>query len=119
MHTLTAPLRLVQSQLPALPCPTGSATVLVLTPRHLSDGATVLQAVREDTSVVVNSSWLEDGSGQRLIDFVCGGLEAIGGTAHRIDDEVFLFTPGRAQVTGPHTRRPRPPASARRHRASP
>lgn len=78
----------------------GSRAVLVVTPRQLRDGATVLQAVRENTSVVVNSSWLEDASGQRLIDFVCGGLEAMGGAAHRIAEEVFLFTPAQTRVNG-------------------
>lgn len=78
----------------------GSTAVLVITPRQLKDAATVLQAVRGNTSVVVNSSWLEDASGQRLIDFVCGGLEAMGGVAHRIAEEVFLFTPAQARVEG-------------------
>lgn len=78
----------------------GSTAVLVITPRQLKDAATVLQAVRGNTSVVVNSSWLEDASGQRLIDFVCGGLEAMGGAAHRIAEEVFLFTPAQARVEG-------------------
>jgi FtsZ-interacting cell division protein YlmF len=78
----------------------GSTAVMVITPRQLKDASTVLQAVRRNTSVVVNSSWLEDASGQRLIDFVCGGLEAMGGAAHRIAEEVFLFTPAQARVEG-------------------
>jgi Uncharacterized protein conserved in bacteria len=72
--------------------------MLVITPRQLQDAATVLQAVRQNSNVVVNSSWLEDAAGQRLIDFVCGGLEAVGGTAYRIAEEVFLFTPRQARV---------------------
>lgn len=75
--------------------------MLVITPRQLQDAATVLQAVRQNSTVVVNSSWLEDAAGQRLIDFVCGGLEAVGGTAHRIAEEVFLFTPREARVNQP------------------
>jgi FtsZ-interacting cell division protein YlmF len=77
----------------------GFGSVLVVTPRQLQDAATVIRAVRENSNVLVNSSWLEDVSGQRLIDFVCGGLEAIGGQVHRIAEEVFLFTPGHACVT--------------------
>jgi cell division inhibitor SepF len=78
--------------------PAELGTVLVITPRQLQDAASVIQAVRQNTNVVVNSSWLEDGPGQRLIDFVCGGLEAIDGQVHRIDEEVFLFTPGPTRV---------------------
>jgi cell division inhibitor SepF len=77
----------------------GFGSVLVVTPRQLQDAATVIQAVRENCSVLVNSSWLEDVSGQRLIDFVCGGLEAIDGQVHRIGEEVFLFSPGHACVS--------------------
>ena len=75
--------------------------VLVMTPRQLQDAAMVLVAVRQNTNVVVNSRWLEDASGQRLIDFVCGGLEAIGGQAHQIAEEVFLFTPGIVKIEIP------------------
>jgi cell division inhibitor SepF len=77
----------------------GFGSVLVVTPRQLQDAATVIKAVRENSNVLVNSSWLEDVSGQRLIDFVCGGLQAIGGQVHRIAEEVFLFSPGHACVT--------------------
>ncbi|QVL51598.1 MAG: cell division protein SepF [Cyanobium sp. M30B3] len=100
MQTPSAPPQIERTSLPSAPWPTGSRSVLVVTPRQLRDGATVLQAVRENTSVVVNSSWLEDASGQRLIDFVCGGLEAMGGAAHRIAEEVFLFTPAQTRVNG-------------------
>jgi cell division inhibitor SepF len=77
--------------------------VLVVTPRQLQDAATVIRAVKENSTVLVNSSWLEDVSGQRLIDFVCGGLEAIGGKVHRIAEEVFLFSPGHACVSNHHS----------------
>jgi FtsZ-interacting cell division protein YlmF len=100
MQTTSAPPRIDRSELPSTPWPIGSAAVLVITPRQFKDAATVVQAVRGNASVVVNSSWLEDASGQRLIDFVCGGLEAMGGAAHRIAEEVFLFTPSQARVQG-------------------
>ena len=76
----------------------GVNAVMVITPRQLQDAGAVIRAVRENNTVVVNSSWLEDASGQRLIDFVCGGLEAIDGHVHRIAEEVFLFSPAHACV---------------------
>lgn len=72
--------------------------VLVMTPRSLGDARLVLEAIREQQTVVVNSAWLEDAPGQRLIDFVCGGLEALDGQVLRIDEEVFLFAPGTARL---------------------
>jgi FtsZ-interacting cell division protein YlmF len=98
MQTPSALPGIEHTALSAASWATGTCSVLVITPRRLQDAATVLQAVRQNASVVVNSSWLEDASGQRLIDFVCGGLEAMGGSAHRIAEEVFLFTPAHAAV---------------------
>jgi FtsZ-interacting cell division protein YlmF len=48
--------------------------------------------------LVLNASSADDGQAQRLIDFACGGMEAIDGQAHRIDAETFLFTPAQARV---------------------
>jgi FtsZ-interacting cell division protein YlmF len=101
MQTPSALPQIEPAALEAAAAFNGFGSMLVITPRHLQDAATVLQAVRQNSSVVVNSSWLEDASGQRLIDFVCGGLEAVGGSAHRIAEEVFLFTPGNAKVNHP------------------
>lgn len=78
----------------------GGSQVLVLTPRSLNDARTVIAAVRADRTVVVNSAWLEDSPGQRLIDFVCGGIQAICGQVHRIAEEVFLFAPAGTRVQG-------------------
>ncbi len=48
--------------------------------------------------MVLNASSADAGEAQRLIDFACGGMEAIDGQAHRIDAETFLFTPAWGQV---------------------
>ena len=73
--------------------------MMVLTPRGLDDAPSVIEAVRAQRVVVVNSAWLEDAPGQRLIDFICGGLTAIGGQVHRIDEEIFLFAPASSRIS--------------------
>jgi cell division inhibitor SepF len=73
--------------------------MVVLTPRGLQDAPAVIEAVRSNHVVVVNSAWLEDAPGQRLIDYVCGGLAAVGGQVHRIAEEVFLFSPAHARIS--------------------
>ncbi len=72
--------------------------LLVLHPHHMEDGQTLIQAVNRNQTVVLNASSADDGQAQRLIDFACGGMEAIDGQAHRIDAETFLFTPAQARV---------------------
>ena len=76
----------------------GTQAMLVVSPRALTEAPTVIDAVRRNRVVVVNSAWLEDAPGQRLIDFICGGLAAIGGQVHRIAEDVFLFAPSSARV---------------------
>jgi FtsZ-interacting cell division protein YlmF len=70
----------------------------------MADARQVIGAVRQNSSVVVNSAWMEDAPGQRLIDFICGGMAAIEAQTHRIAEEVFLFTPARTRVTPDETK---------------
>jgi cell division inhibitor SepF len=70
----------------------------VLHPHQLEDAQTLIQAVKRNQTVVLNASSADSGQAQRLIDFACGGMEAIDGQAHRIEGETFLFTPARARV---------------------
>lgn len=77
---------------------THGSQLLVLQPHQLEDAQTLIQAVKRNQTVVLNASGADAGKAQRLIDFTCGGMEAIDGQAHRIDCETFLFTPARARV---------------------
>ena len=72
----------------------GGHRVLVFHARHLQDAERVIQAVRENQAVVLNTATAMDGEAQRLIDFACGGMDAIDGQAHRLSAESFLFCPG-------------------------
>ena len=72
--------------------------LLVLQSQRLADGPRLIEAVKRNQTVVLNASSAEPEEAQRLIDFACGGMEAIDGQAHRIDAETFLFTPARARV---------------------
>jgi Uncharacterized protein conserved in bacteria len=74
------------------------ARLLVFHPRQLEDAQALIRAVKANQTVVLNASSAEAGEAQRLIDFACGGIEAIDGQAHRIDAETFLFTPARGRV---------------------
>lgn len=85
-----------------LPRPGNGTHMLVVTPRSLQDARSVIEAVRGNHTVLVNSAWLEDSPGQRLIDVVCGGIAALRGQAHRIAEEVFLFAPGAVVVQRDH-----------------
>ena len=78
--------------------PLRGARLLVFHPRQLEDAQDLIRAVKANQTVVLNASGADAGEVQRLIDFACGGMEAIDGQTHRIDAETFLFTPARGRV---------------------
>ena len=83
--------------LPALTA-AGGQQLLVIAPRQLQEAQRIIEAVRENQTVVLHTAQAEDGEAQRLIDFACGGIAAIGGQVHRIDNETFLFSSALAKV---------------------
>ena len=76
----------------------GGQRVLVLAPRRLEEAQQIIEAVRENQTVVLQTANAEEGVAQRLIDFACGGIAAIDGQVHRINAETFLFSPGHARI---------------------
>lgn len=80
------------------PTATGSQQLLVLYPQQIDDTRQLIEAIKGDQAVVLHTSQVSDGQAQRLIDFACGGMEALAAKVHRIDAETFLFAPGHAWV---------------------
>lgn len=76
----------------------GGQRVLVLAPRRLEEAQQIIEAVRENQTVLLQTSHADEGVAQRLIDFACGGITAIDGQVHRIDAGTFLFSPALARV---------------------
>ncbi len=76
----------------------GGQRVLVIAPRRLEEAQQIIKAVRENQTVVLQTTNAEEGVAQRLIDFACGGIAAIDGQVHRINEVTFLFSPAQATV---------------------
>ena len=76
----------------------GSPQLLVMAPRRLEEAQQIIEAVRDNQTVVLQIANAEDGVAQRLIDFACGGIAAIDGQVHRINEVTFLFSPAQATV---------------------
>jgi FtsZ-interacting cell division protein YlmF len=78
--------------------PARGQQLLVFRPQQLVDAQVLIQAVKGNQAVVLDASSADDGEAQLLIDFACGGMEAIDGQVHRIDAETFLFSPAQGRV---------------------
>ena len=73
--------------------------VKVMEPRSFEDAATIVQHLRNRKTIVLNLHLLDKEQSQRTIDFVCGASHALNGTAQKISDMVFIFTPSNVSLS--------------------
>ena len=62
-------------------------------PRIYEDSLLIATHLRDNKPVVVNLKYLDNATGKRLIDFICGTAYAINGHMMKIGENIFLFTP--------------------------
>ena len=67
--------------------------LMVVEPRIYEDSLNIATYLRECKPVIVNLKYLDNPSGKRLIDFVCGTAYAINGHMMKVGESIFLFTP--------------------------
>ena len=80
--------------------------LMVLEPRIYEDSLNIATYLREGKPVIVNLKYLDNPSGKRLIDFVCGTAYAINGHMMKIGENIFLFTPEQILITDNEERSP-------------
>ena len=77
-----------------VPLPSAQGRQLVLmAANRFEQAAEVIASVRAGRTVLLQVDHLEPEAGQRLIDFVRGGMAALNGQSQRLEDGVFLFAP--------------------------
>ena len=77
----------------------GGNEVIVIEPRSFDDAATIVQHLKDRKIVMLNLHLLDKEQSQRTIDFVCGAAHALNGTAQKISDMVFIFTPSNVSLS--------------------
>lgn len=75
-----------------------SSEIKVEEPRIYEDSLNIAMHLREQKPVIVNLKHLDNDSGKRLIDFVCGTAYAINGHMMKIGENIFLFTPANVLI---------------------
>ena len=73
--------------------------VLVMEPRSFDDAAQIVQHLKDRKTLVLNLHLLDKEQSQRTIDFICGAAHALNGTAQKISDMVFIFTPSNVSLS--------------------
>ncbi|MBQ7764451.1 cell division protein SepF [bacterium] len=75
-----------------------SGEVTVIEPRSFSESAQIVKKLIDKKTVVLHLDLLDKEQSQRTIDFVCGAAHALNGTAQKISDMVFIFTPSNVSL---------------------
>lgn len=73
--------------------------VTVIEPRSFSESAQIVKKLIDKKTVILHLDLLDKEQSQRTIDFVCGAAHALNGTAQKISDMVFIFTPSNVSLS--------------------
>ena len=76
-----------------------TSEVTVIEPRSFSEAAQIVKKLLDKKTVVLHLDLLDKEQSQRTIDFVCGASHALSGTAQKISDMVFIFTPSNVSLS--------------------
>ena len=76
-----------------------SSEVTVIEPRSFSESAQIVKKLIDKKTVILHLDLLDKEQSQRTIDFVCGASHALSGTAQKISDMVFIFTPSNVSLS--------------------
>ena len=76
-----------------------SGEVTIMEPRSFGEAVQIVIKLKDNNTVVLNLHLLDKEQSQRTIDFVCGAAHALNGTAQKISDMVFIFTPSNVSLS--------------------
>lgn len=98
--TETNPIRKNRSNLRVLPQPkSGAHEVVVIEPKAYNESITIVEALKERKTVILNLQLLDREQSQRIVDFLCGCTHALDGSQRKIGESVFIFTPSNINIS--------------------
>lgn len=98
--TETNPIRKNRANLRVLPQPkAGAHEVVVIEPKAYNESISIVEALKERKTVILNLQLLDREQSQRIVDFLCGCTHALDGSQRKIGDSVFIFTPSNINLS--------------------
>lgn len=73
--------------------------VMIVEPRSFGEAGQMVKHLKDKKTVVLNLHLLDKDQSQRTIDFVCGAAHALNGTAQKVGEMVFIFTPNNVALS--------------------
>lgn len=94
-ETSVASKQNVQSQ------PTGKTNNVILTePLVFADSKDIVDDIKRNKVVIINLSKLDIETSDRLLDFISGGIYALGARLKTIGEDIYLCVPNGVEVSG-------------------
>ena len=98
--TETAPVRKTRPNLRVLPqAKSGAHEVVVIEPRAFNESISIVEALKDKKTVILNLQLLDRENSQRIVDFISGCTHALDGSQKKIGDNVFIFTPSNINIS--------------------
>ena len=88
-----------QDRLKVVPMTNKNYEVVVFEPRAYNEAVTIIDALKERKTVILNLQLLDKEQSQRIVDFLCGCTQALEGNQRKIGEFVFIFTPSNINLT--------------------
>lgn len=73
--------------------------VIVFEPRAFNESTSIVEALKDRKTVILNLQLLDRDQSQRIVDFLCGCTHALDGNQRKIGDFVFIFTPSNINLS--------------------
>ena len=77
----------------------GAYEVVVIEPKAYNESISIVEALKERKTVILNLQLLDREQSQRIVDFLCGCTHALDGSQRKIGENVFIFTPSNVNIS--------------------
>ena len=77
----------------------GAYEVIVVEPKAYNESISIVEALKERKTVILNLQLLDREQSQRIVDFLCGCTHALDGSQRKIGENVFIFTPSNINIS--------------------
>jgi len=77
----------------------GAYEVVVIEPKAYNESISIVEALKERKTVILNLQLLDREQSQRIVDFLCGCTHALDGSQRKIGENVFIFTPSNINIS--------------------
>jgi len=74
--------------------------MMLLQPQSFEDTQMVIDNLREGKSVIVNLENMNQGTAQRVLDFISGAIYALDGDMRKVSKGIFLCAPSGIDISG-------------------